>query len=84
MHEGYPIEEKRCFICKSQSHSSRECTCPGGSLDPDKDRHWDEYKARKAAAAEAGKTGKGTKGGKGGKGSKGDAGKGKGGKGKGK
>ena len=83
MHEGFPIEEKRCFICKSQAHTSRECTCPGGHLDPDRQKHWDEYKARRATAAEAGKTGKGAKGGKGGKGSKGDTGKGKGGKGKG-
>ena len=68
MHEGFPIEEKRCFICKSQAHTSRECTCPGGQLDPQKDKHWAEHKERRAAAAAAGKTGKGAKGPKGGKG----------------
>ena len=59
MHEGFPIEEKRCFICKSQAHSSRECTCPGGQLDPQKEKHWAEYKERRAAAIAGGKTGKG-------------------------
>ena len=37
MHEGFPIEEKRCFVCKSQAHTSRECTCPGGRLDPQRE-----------------------------------------------
>ena len=67
-HEGVPLEDKRCFICKSKDHTSPECTCPGGGKDPEKDKHWNEYRARREQAGESGKAGKGK-----GKGKKGDA-----------
>ena len=51
-HDGFPIEQKRCFTCKSPEHSSKECTCLGGGADPQKDKHWEEYRARKLKAAE--------------------------------
>ena len=58
-HEGIPMEEKRCFICGSKTHTYSQCTCPGGTLDPEKDKHWAEYRERRAAApAAAGKAGK--------------------------
>ena len=78
MHAGFPIEEKRCFICKSPAHSSRECTRPGGGADPNKDKHWGEYRARREEAVKAGKAGKGAKGK--GKGAKDGKGKNKGGR----
>ncbi len=60
-HDGFPVEEKRCFICKDTTHSSKDCTCHGGGADPDKEKHWEEYRARRKAAEEAGKIGKGAK-----------------------
>ena len=60
-HPGFPVEEKKCFICKSSAHSSKECTCPGGGADPEKDKHWGEYRTRRTQAEEAGKIGKGKK-----------------------
>ena len=79
-HAGFPVEEKRCFICKSTEHSSKDCTCPGGGADPEKDKHWSEYRVRRKQAEEAGKIGKGSKGKGGGK--KGGNGKTKGNQGK--
>ena len=61
-HAGFPIEEKRCFICKSPEHSSKECGCPGGGADPQKDKNLEEYRARRKQAEEIGKTDKGKKG----------------------
>ena len=54
-HPGFPVEEQRCFICKSTAHSSKECTCPGGGADPNKDKVWEEYRERRKAAETAGK-----------------------------
>ena len=62
-HAGFPVEERRCFTCKSTEHSSKDCPCPGGGADAEKDKHWEEYRARRKAAEEAGKIGKGSKGG---------------------
>merc|ERR1712083_1166134 len=72
----------RCVICGEQGHTSKDCKCPGGGLDPERERHQQEYKERQQQHG-----GDATKGGKGGKGKKGDWSKGKGkdkGKGKGK
>ena len=46
------MEQKRCFTCKSPEHSSKERTCPGGGADPQKDKHWEEYRARKLKAGD--------------------------------
>ena len=51
-HDGFPVEQKRCFICKSSEHGSKECKCPGGGADPQKDKHWEEYRARKLKAGD--------------------------------
>ena len=51
-HDGCDLDKKLCFICKSSEHGSKECKCPGGGLDPQKDKHWEEYRARKAKALE--------------------------------
>ena len=77
-HAGFPTEEKNCFICKSSEHGSKECKCPGGGADPEKDKHWEEYRARRTQAEGAGKVGKGAKGGAKGKSGGGGGGKGKG------
>ena len=68
-HDGFPVEQKRCFICKSSEHGSKECKCPGGGADPQKDKQWEEYRARKLKAGDNpfdkhphGDTGKGQKG----------------------
>ena len=69
LHDGFPVEQKRCFICKSFEHGSKVCKCFGGGADPQKDKHWDEYRARKLNAGDCpfdkhpiGDTGKGQKG----------------------
>ena len=61
-HAGFPIEERRCFICKFSEHSSGECKCPGGGADPQKDKHWEEYRARRKKTEEDGQIDKGKKG----------------------
>ena len=55
------MEEKWCLICKSKDHTSRECTRPGGGKDPERDKRWDEYRARREKAMQDGKAGKGAK-----------------------
>lgn len=77
-HAGFPTEEKRCLICKSPEHSSKECRYPGGGADPQKEKHWEEYRARRKQAEEAGKTDKGKKGRGKGKGKSTDQGRDKG------
>ena len=64
---------------------SKDCTCPGGGADPNRQQVWEAYRARKQQALEKGKgadtspKGKGKGGGKGKKGdSKGKKGDGKG------
>ena len=49
-HDGFPMEQNRCFTCKSPDHSSKECKCPGGGADPQRVKHWEEYRARKLKA----------------------------------
>ena len=40
----------------------KDWTCPEGGADPQKDKHWEEYRARRKQAEEAGKIGKGKSG----------------------
>ena len=56
---------QRCVTCGSKNHMNKECTRPGGQVDPNKDRHWEEYRARRAEEAPA--KGKGKSKGKDGK-----------------
>ena len=71
--DNKPIQ--RCIICGSMSHTSKDCTCPGGNKDPKKEEVWQAYRARKekelaklGVEDSGGKSkGKGKKGGKGGK-----------------
>lgn len=68
-HEGFAIHDadgkpvQRCIVCGSKDHLSRDCAAPGGQADPDKEKNWESYRARKEEAAkkEKGK-GKGKKG----------------------
>ena len=60
-HEGTPVAENRCFVCRSWTHTSWECTSPGGRSDPEKERSWTEYRERRRAAVTAGKLEKGTR-----------------------
>ena len=60
-HDGIPVEEGRCFICRSHAHTSRGCDRPGGLLDSQKEKHWGAYRVRKAAAFTTGKLGKDAK-----------------------
>ncbi len=69
---------ERCVICGKNGHTSKGCRAPGGQLDPDKEKAWERYRARREEAQP--KKGKGEKG----KGEKGKGGKGTGKKGKGK
>ena len=41
------MEENRCFICASKEHRGNACTRPGGGADPDKEKHWAEYRKRR-------------------------------------
>ena len=49
-HEGFPIYDasggltKRCLVCGATGHTSDKCNAHGGGLDPDKEKHWSEYK----------------------------------------
>ena len=49
-HQGFPISESRCITCKSTTNKSGECTSPGGGADPDREKHWKEYRDRKLKA----------------------------------
>ena len=52
-HEGFPTHGdngslvRRCIICGRTSHTSKVCTCPGGSRDPKKTEVWKAYQTRK-------------------------------------
>ena len=68
-HTGIPTHTKsgdpinRCIICGTTGHGSSACTAPGGQLDPDREKTWERYKARKEEAQAKGK-GKGKQDGK--------------------
>ena len=48
---------------RRSEHTSKTCTRPGGGADPEKEKHWQEYRERRKQAEDAGKAGaKGTKG----------------------
>ena len=52
-HEGFPTHDKdgnqvlRCVVCGRTGHASKDCKAPGGGADPDKEKHWAEYRKRK-------------------------------------
>ena len=77
-HAGFPVDQKRCFLCGSSEHASKVCPRPGDGADPETDLHWQAYRERRKQAEEAGKTGKDSKGG--GQGKKDKKGKGDSGK----
>eukprot|EP00959_Pyramimonas_sp_CCMP1952_P096949 2026653-Pyramimonas_sp.AAC.1 len=76
-HAGIPTDEGRCYICGVKGHNTSECTAPGGGRDPEREKHWEAYRARRDKAREEEEKAKGkTKGGRGG-GDKGGKGRGK-------
>ena len=83
-HTGFPMFDssgtmvKRCVTCGSSAHTHKECTRPGGGADPEHDKHWEEYRKRKAEQAQQQPQQPGEKGGDKGKGKGGRKGKGKG------
>ena len=38
---------KKCVTCGSSTHLSKECTRPGGTKDPKRDEHWQQYRQRR-------------------------------------
>ena len=59
MHAADGSLVQRCVTCGSKNHMNKDCTRAGGQADPEKDRHWEEYRARRAAEAPAKGKGKG-------------------------
>ena len=59
MHAADGSLVQRCVTCGSKNHMNKDCTRAGGQADPEKNRHWDEYRARRAAEAPAKGKGKG-------------------------
>lgn len=72
---GFPVTENKCITCGSKDHRGNDCEAPGGGADPNRQKVWDEYLARKQAANKAKEDGSNAKGqglkGKEGKGAKG-------------
>ena len=66
-HTGFPTHGSdgkpvlRCVVCGKNDHTSKECKAPGGQLDPDREKSWEQYRARREEAQTKGKT-KGKKG----------------------
>ena len=56
-HKGFEVTEGRCITCGKTGHSFKECKCPGGKCDPNRDKTIAEYKKRKEANAPAFKQG---------------------------